>query len=319
MKQPLVSVICLCYNHERFVREALTSVIDQTYEHVEIIVVDDASTDASVEIIKDVIAQNRITHFVPLAENLGNCAAFNRGLKLATGEYIIDFATDDVMAEDRLSKQVTYFEQLADDFGVLFTDALYINEEGEPLIHHNERLRKHGLLDQVPEGNLYTEVLSRYFISSPTMMIKKEVFDALGGYDEQLVYEDFDLWVRAARDWQFAFLDEPLTKVRKLSQSMSTTWYVPGDKQLHSTYLVCKKAQALNRSEEDKEALIIRVKYEMRQAVFSGNHREAKLFWGLLTELGGRNGAYTFLDILNRLKLPLIPLRRTYHALRFGR
>lgn len=135
---PLVSVICLCYNHEQFVQEALESVFSQTYPHIEIIVVDDASTDTSVAVISEVLAKHQghsiKTRF--LSENQGNCKAFNEGFALAQGKYVIDFATDDVLIPDRIGKQVQYFESLPDSFGVVFTEAAYIDSKGQHLYYH---------------------------------------------------------------------------------------------------------------------------------------------------------------------------------------
>src|SRR5690554_6116465 len=103
--QPLVSVICLCHNHERFLEEAIDSVLDQTYPNIEIIVVDDASTDGSKALLKDICVKNNLP-FIDIAENIGNCAAFNKGFSVAKGKYVIDFAMDDVMMPERIEKQV---------------------------------------------------------------------------------------------------------------------------------------------------------------------------------------------------------------------
>jgi hypothetical protein len=98
---------------------------------------------------------------------------------------------------------------------------------------------------------------------------------------------------------------------------MSRGWYVPGDKQLHSTFLVCKKARALNRSNEDKLAWVTRVKYELRQSVFSENYVEAELFYNLLKEEKKNDLIDEVLFIINRLHLPLASLRRWYHRIKY--
>src|SRR6478736_1685750 len=98
MTSPLVSVVCLCYNHEHFVEEAIRSVFDQTYSNIQVVVVDDCSGDESVSIIKEIIRnQSRKVQFLELKQNLGNCKAFNHGLGLLTGDFVIDFSTDAVM------------------------------------------------------------------------------------------------------------------------------------------------------------------------------------------------------------------------------
>lgn len=317
MQPPLVSVICLCYNHERFVREALGSVLQQTYSNLQIIVVDDASTDNSVRVIGQTILSAPHVQFLPLKKNVGNCKAFNAGLALAKGEYIIDFATDDRMAPERIERQVKFFASFDGSYGVNFTDAVYIDADGKVLRHHYDYLLRKGLIDHIPEGNVYPFVLGTYFISSPTMMIRRKVLDMLRGYDETLAYEDFDFWVRSSRWFNYCFLNEQLTFVRRTKASMSAGWYRQGDPQLYSTYKVCRKALVLNRSPEDRQALVKRVRYELRQSVFSENHTEADLFYGLLKELQSVSLTDRLLFMLNKLRLPLALLRTQYHKLRY--
>ena len=318
MEPPLVSVICLCFNHARFVGEAVRSVANQTYKHLQIIVADDHSEDESATEILKLKSEFPSLLVLLLPVNVGNCKAFNEASKLVTGDFVIDFATDDVMLPDRIEKQVRYFEKCDQHVGVVFTDATYINEDGEFLRNHFGYLFSKNLITHVPQGDVYRDVLSTYFIPGPTMMFRREVLDRLGGYDEGLTYEDFDFWVRSARDFQYAFLDEKLTRIRKVSQSMSTGWYVPGDRQLHSTYLVCRKAQQLNRDKGDQEALIKRVQYEFRQSVLSGNYSEADLFLSLLEELNGIGTRDKILAFAKRHRIPLTALRRWYHILRYS-
>lgn len=317
MERPLVSVICLCYHHAPFIEDAVDSVISQTYQNIEIIIVDDASTDGSKEIIKKICASHPEIRFVDLKENLGNCAAFNRGLKLAKGDFIVDFATDDLFLPDRIEKQIKAFSQLPEDYGVVHTDSIAIDENNHILYQHKDYLLKHGIVDAMPEGEVYKELLQNYFISPPTMLVKREVFEELKGYDEKLAFEDFDFWVRSSRNWKYHYLDEVLTKVRKTKSSKSSGWYKRGDKQLHSTYLVCEKAKKLNRNEAEDQALANRLKFEIRQSVFSENLKETRLFYGLLKELNKVSFTERVLMTIGRLRLPLAPLRKLYHRLRY--
>src|SRR6478609_11745406 len=110
MQPPLVTIICLCYNQHRFVEEAIHSILNQSYRNIQVIVVDDASTDTSAQTIRDIVIKNPEIIFIPLQENLGNCKAFNRGLAEAQGEYIIDFAADDILLPNRIALGVEHFE-----------------------------------------------------------------------------------------------------------------------------------------------------------------------------------------------------------------
>lgn len=315
---PLVSVVCLSYNHAAFVKEAIESVLRQTYTNLQIIVVDDASTDNSVQEIERTIAGVPQVQFLSLKKNVGNCKAFNEGLALAKGEYIIDFATDDRMVPERIECQVKFFASFDESYGVNFTDAVYMDANGKVLRHHYDHLLRKGLIDHIPEGDVYADVLGTYFISSPTMMVRRKVFEVLDGYDETLAYEDFDFWVRSSRLFKYCFLNERLTDVRLTRTSMSTGSYRLGNPQLYSTYKVCKKAQALNRSDRDHRALVKRVRYELRQSVFSENHIEADLFYELLKELQHVSLTDRLLFVLNKFRLPLASLRTQYHKLRYG-
>ena len=317
MDQPLVSVLCLCYNHARFVREAIDSVLAQKYSNIEIIIVDDASTDASKFEIEALIKMHPSIRFIANKSNVGICKAFNIAFAISKGEYVVDFATDDVLHPDRISEQVNLFSTLDDSYGVVFTDAIYINESGDPIREHTEYLLKKRLINRIPEGDVYSDLLQTYFIASPTMLVRRAVLEQLHGYDESLSYEDFDFWVRSSRVFRYKYLPEKLTHVRRSPNSLSRGWYTPGDPQLHSTYMVCLKAKELNRNEAEAKALINRVRYELRQSVFSDNRSEAVLFYKLLLTLENPTLSYHFLYFLNTLKFPLSGLRRIYHKLRY--
>ncbi|HOX83369.1 MAG TPA: glycosyltransferase family A protein [Chryseolinea sp.] len=318
MGEPLVTIICLCYNHAVFIREAVESVIHQSYKNTQIILIDDASKDESVQEIDKLKNQYPFLETVLLPVNVGNCKAFNAAFKLAKGEYIIDFATDDVMMPDRIEKQVHFFEHLDHSYGVVFTDAVYMDVNGFVFRNHFEYLFSKGLLTSIPQGDVYQAVLRQYFIASPTMMIRRNVLDELGGYDENLSYEDFDFWVRSSRNYKYALLNEKLTKIRRKHKSLSSGWYKPGDQQLHSTYVVCKKAQEINRSEGDTLALAKRARYELRQSFFSENHVEAKLFFQLLNDLQQLRGLDLAIVNLSKLHLPMSSFRMWYHQLRYS-
>ncbi|WP_278009104.1 glycosyltransferase family 2 protein [Flavobacterium gyeonganense] len=106
---PLVSIICLCYNHEQFVVESLNSVLNQNYENIELIIADDCSTDNSKQVIQEWLKNHAGVTFVSNETNLGNTKTFNKVLQLAKGDYIIDLATDDILLTDCVEKQINTF------------------------------------------------------------------------------------------------------------------------------------------------------------------------------------------------------------------
>ena len=280
---PLVTIVALCHNHVRFLPEALDSILAQTYPHVEVLLVDNGSTDGSAELLRAYAAANPSWHLTLHAQNLGLCTAFNLAYRQSRGAFLIDFATDDVLLPQRVAQQVAAFQRLPATYGVVYSDAELIDEESRFLRYHYRRTSK-GLQPRPASGYVFAEVLGRYFISTPTMMMRRATLDELYGYDETLYYEDFDFWVRAARNWQFYFLDEITTRKRKHPQAMSRDAYRPHDPHLESTIQTCRKALALCRQEAERSALAVRLRWEMRQAVRWGSYAYALDFYTLLKQ-----------------------------------
>ena len=264
---PVVTIVALCHNHAPFLCEALDSILAQIYPHLEVWLVDDASADGSPAILREYAARNPGWHLLLLPENMGNCQAFNTAFFRSKGEFVIDFATDDVLLPARVAQQVAAFQTADVSVGVVYSNCELIDEASRPLgLHH--RPAGPGHLRPAPaSGWVFAEVLRRYFISTPTMLMRRACLESLGGYDETLAYEDFDFWVRASRDWQFLYLDEVTTRKRRHARSMSARAYRRHDPYLASTTRVCAKALALARTPAENAALAVRLRSELRQAV----------------------------------------------------
>ncbi len=260
MDQPLVSVICLCYNHEQFVHEAINSVLNQTYPQVELIIIDDASTDNSVDEIKKIVSEHPSIQFFAFTKNRGNCAAFNQALAHTSGTYIVDLAADDVLLPERIAMGVQALHTENKKFGVQFTDAEWIDETGKHLYFHSDKFPHH----TIPQGNIYTAIIRRYFVCPPTVMFSRSVIESIGGYDETLMYEDFDFWVRSSRITEYAYTPDVLVKKRVVKRAQSTkqfSWFSPYSA---STYRVCEKILRLNQTTSEQQALSERLRYEIR-------------------------------------------------------
>jgi glycosyltransferase involved in cell wall biosynthesis len=311
--QPLVSVICLCYNHRRFLSEALDSVRNQTYPNLEIILVDDASTDESAVWLAVYCAQYPEIKYIRHRQNTGNTRAFNEAFRLSSGEYIIDFATDDVLLPQRVAEQVQAFQALDQTYGVVYTDAELIDENSKPIGYFYRRNAQGAVISRTPSGYVFTSVLRHAFLCPPTLMFRRALLEKAGGYDETLAYEDFDIWVRSAQDFKFFFLDKILTRRRVHTASLSHKLYTSGDKQLASTIIICRKAQKLIRTPDEKAALVVRVKAELRQAVFTQNFLEARLLIKLLEELTSLDWPYQLLKRVAEQEIRLGFIRKWYY------
>jgi glycosyltransferase involved in cell wall biosynthesis len=253
-----VSVICLCYNHEKYVAEAIKSVIDQSYDNIELIVVDDASTDDSKIVIGSLVKKNPSIRFLDLPENIGNCKAFNKGLALSKGAFIVDLAADDILMPKRVEEGLRSLQSAGSKYGVNFSDAEMITEEGDRLYLHSDLYPHH----TIPQGDIYQNLVSKYFICPPTMMFTRAVMDHLGGYDENLLYEDFDFWIRSSRAFLYCYTPEVLVKKRIVKRSLSSKQLIKFNPHLKSTFVVCEKIFHLNRTREEQLALNQRLVYE---------------------------------------------------------
>jgi glycosyltransferase involved in cell wall biosynthesis len=259
MSHPLVTVICLCYNHARFVAEAVESVMQQTWPNVELLLVDDASTDKSREVIKTLAEKYPNIQAVYNACNMGHCRSFNAALRQSKGLYVIDLAADDVLMPDRIQHGVEELERGGANYGVHFGDALYIDETGSELGRHADKYPHH----LVPEGHIYKELIRRYFICPPTLMFRRSVLERLGGYDESLHYEDFDVLVRAARHFYFRYSPKVLLKRRITKGARSAAQFRLLSRHSLTTLAVCRKIMQMNRTEEERRALQERLRYEL--------------------------------------------------------
>jgi glycosyltransferase involved in cell wall biosynthesis len=312
----------LCYNHEDFVVATLNSVNNQSYKNIELIIIDDCSQDSSVEKIRTWIAtvQQKIAEqnirFIALSENIGNCKAFNMALKLAKGKYVIDLATDDILLPQCIEKQVLQFEQLTENYAVVFANAIYIDKNSNTLHKH------HKTNEIVADGDIYAKIVAHSFICTPTMMMRKTVLDALQGYDESLSYEDFDFWIRSSRNYLYSYIDEIIVQKRILKQSLGTQFYTKNAyKHLESTLRVCHKIAILNRNSLENKALAHRIRYHIRLCCYTNNYSLVSDYHNLLQKV-------TEIKILDKicdkiwiliaiLKLPLHSFYSIYKTLKF--
>ena len=321
--KPWVTVICISYNHEEYVETALRSVVEQTHPNVELIVIDNGSTDGSAERIARFVEQNPTVYFLKNQANLGLNRAFNQGLAMAGGRYVIDLSADDVLLPNRISQQADLFERLSGPYAVIFSNAAYVDEQGHRTgVHYPVDADGHALAN-VPSGDVFQAVLDSYFICTPTMMMRRDVLNELGGYDETLSYEDFDFWVRSSRLYHYAYLDEILTLKRKLPNSLSAQVTLPENRLLHSTLAVCHKAFDRCSTSDERGALAKRIRTFIRKAFYAEQFGLALQFGQLLNRIE-RPGLPTSLILkliplhppVNRLYrqyLKYIRARRSYH------
>jgi glycosyltransferase involved in cell wall biosynthesis len=241
MTQPLVSVIAICYNHQDFLKECLESIRQQTYPYIQLIILDDCSTDSSVSLIQQWMREHASQAvFIPHQKNQGICRTLNEGLKWVQGKYVSIISTDDKWLLDKIERQVEKMETLSEEVGVLYSDAYRIDRDGQPMMPLFIEWAREGVGQ--PEGNIFSILLDGNFIPAPSVLIRRACYDKVGGYDERLSYEDWDMWLRIAVHFQFAYSPHIATQYRSLSNSLSHALFArPTRRGLLSTFLILSK------------------------------------------------------------------------------
>jgi len=206
-EDPLVSVIIPCYNGEEFIREAIESVISQTYQKWELIVIDDGSTDNSKEIVDKYRTGQRIK-CIQHDTNKGIAKASNTGIKLARGDYLAFLDQDDVWLPNKLEVQVNCLKNQQEDIGMICTGMVFTDEKLKP-----QRIFKGFRDDDQKElvKNIYLQPTN----SASVMMVKKRCFSQLGFFNESLHgWADFEMWMRIASQYKIKYIREAVVKKR---------------------------------------------------------------------------------------------------------
>lgn len=220
MQYPLVSAIVLCYNHAPFVIECLEGVKAQQYPNLELIVHDDASSDNSTVLIQAWLAKCGIpARFLKRTTNQGLCRSLNFALSQASGKYISGIAADDVWLPGKLLRQVELMERLPDKVGIVYSDAFQMDEQGEPLA--DKFIEAHRRFKTMPEGNIHNILWEGNFIPAMTTLVRSKCYRQAGPFDESLFYEDWDMWLRISRSFDFVYSPEISAKYRFVATSMA--------------------------------------------------------------------------------------------------
>lgn len=218
---PLVSIVAINFNNSNYVIETLESIDAQTYSNTELIVVDDCSTDDSIQKIENwLLNYKKPYQFICSPRNEGVCATCNKGYKAAKGKYISSIATDDVMLPEKIAKQAYFFELLADDVGMIYGDAYLIDDNSNKLA--GTFIKKFRDFDNPPSGNIFKALIEGNYIPAMATMVRASILPIVGYFDENLLYEDFDMWLRISKVYQVIFQNEITVKYRIRKNSLTT-------------------------------------------------------------------------------------------------
>jgi alpha-1,3-rhamnosyltransferase len=218
--QPLVTVVIPSHNHERFITEAIDSVLAQDYGNLELIVIDDGSTDGSVRIIGDHLAARSPTFPVQFEarNNRGRSFTVNEALASTTGPYFVALDSDDVLEPDMIRTLVATLETANPDTAAAFGDGWVIDSTGE--------LRGR-LSDTSPYrgGSVFQDMARlRFFPLIQASLIRRDAFQQAGRLDERFtLLDDWDMWLRLARRYGIVYLPAPVVRYRIHQANRSST------------------------------------------------------------------------------------------------
>ncbi len=179
----LISIVMPAYNCEKYITESINSVINQSYKNWELLVLDDGSKDETLNIINEFGQKDSRIKVFPNGKNMGVSATRNRGIDLATGNWIAFLDSDDMWTTDKLENQLAIVEEKLAEF--VFSGASYIDESGRPY---------KGIFE-VPEMVTYKKLRNHNVISCSSVLVKKKYFENIKMEKDEM-HEDFAVWLR---------------------------------------------------------------------------------------------------------------------------
>ena len=202
---PLVSVVMPAYNSEKYIAETIESVLNQTYKNFEFIIINDASTDKTLDIIKKYAKKDKRIKVIENKKNLGITKTRNKGLELAKGKYVATHDSDDISLPTRFEEQVEYLESHPEVGAV----GAYIRIFDE--VNKKISIRKYPKNDKELRKLIYFCCP----IAQPVSMIRKSILDKIGGYRKiEAPSEDLYLWFKIGEKSKFANIQKVLLNYR---------------------------------------------------------------------------------------------------------
>ena len=207
-----VSIVLPTYNRARLLRRAVQSILNQTYQNFEVIVVDDCSSDNTENVVKS-FCDERI-RYIRHERNRGAASARNTGIKTAKGEYVAFQDSDDEWLPGKLEKQMKAFGSGSSNLGVVYT--------GFWLIDQNRKTLCPPSFVKQTDGEIHDALLEINFVSTPTAVVRKECFEKAGMFDENLPrLQEWELWLRISKHYCFKHINEPLVNAYRQPDSIS--------------------------------------------------------------------------------------------------
>ena len=264
--EPLVSIIMNCYNGEEYLRDAINSIVNQTYENWEIIFWDNRSTDKSAEIFKSYDDSRLKYYLAPTHANI-LYKARNHAVKKTNGDFIAFLDVDDWWVNDKLEKQIPLFEDT--EVALVYGNLWWVFEKK----NKKKFLRKKNL----PTGMILSKLLNENVIGSPTYVIRRKSLESLEYFfdDDFHIIGDYDLHVRLAAKWKFNCIQAPVAYARihgKNESILNKNKEIP---EMKVWYAKMKKNQIIT-SEKELNKIQLQISYlETMDTILSNEFRDS--------------------------------------------
>lgn len=205
----LISCIITTYNRKNTIKRAIDSVLNQTYRNIELIIVDDASTDGTFEYVAELYGDDDRIIYIINEENTGVSEARNIAVKSARGSWIAFQDSDDEWLPEKLEKQVALIDDSDKEIGLIYCKWKVLFQDGREL----EWPASH-IPDWYKSGYIFFPLLHSSLVSTQTFLLKKEIFQRVGGFDPSCkAAEDWELCTRIAEQYKLILCDEVLVNV----------------------------------------------------------------------------------------------------------
>jgi len=216
-----VTLAVTSYNHQEYVEQCLDSIFAQTRRPRQVIVIDDSSRDDSADVIERWLAGHGEPYeFVRHESNRGICASLNEALQKAEGKYFCQISADDWEQPNRLERQVAAMEASTDDPALIVSDIREVDGGGGTLADHDFGKRIGNVIGAAKQSALLGRLLAENVIPAPGVLLRTDRIREIGGYDENLAFEDYDMWLRLATRFPIAYEPGVVANYRVLASSM---------------------------------------------------------------------------------------------------
>ena len=230
-----VSILIPVFNMGKYLAQTIESALRQTYKNIEIIVINDGSSDRSADIALSY--KDSITYVYQ--DNKGLCSALNTGLRIAQGDFVALLDHDDVLMPEKIERQVDVFRRNP-EYGLVFTNGVRIDGAGQTI-------KESFFSDYVPEGRIFKELFLRMSVSGPTMMFPRSVLDMVGDFDTDCLVQDYQMALKIAYHYPIGYLDEKLYAHRWHGANTSTNGYVMCNNELMTLLNIIDRFQDVER------------------------------------------------------------------------